>query len=84
MGQYIALHQGKLVDHDTDGCALSLRIYQSYPNQFVLICQVEELAETIIKQPNTVTKAAMREFDKDVRHKFTGIQAILAEIGDDE
>jgi len=54
--QYVALHQGKLVDHDTDGFALSLRIYQHYPNQFVLIRQVEEQVETIlhIRSPRLV------------------------------
>ncbi len=47
--QYVALYQGKLVDHDPDSFALSLRIYQHYPNQFVLIRQVEEQAETILR-----------------------------------
>lgn len=36
------------------------------------------------KRPKTATRAAMQEFDKGVRHKFTGIQAILDETDEDE
>ena len=47
--QHVAIHDGQLVDHDTDGVALSLRIYQHYPDQFVLLRQVEEQAETLLR-----------------------------------
>lgn len=44
-GHHVAIYQGKLVDHDQDGVALSRRIYARYPNDFVLITQVEPQAE---------------------------------------
>jgi hypothetical protein len=39
--QHVAIYGGELVDHDPDGVALSLRIYQRFPDEFVLITQVE-------------------------------------------
>jgi hypothetical protein len=44
--EHVAIYQGKLVDHDPDGEKLSLRIYEKYPDQFVLIRQVT--AEAVI------------------------------------
>lgn len=38
--QYVALHQGEVLDSDKDIVALSTRISQSHPNQVVLIRQV--------------------------------------------
>ncbi len=35
-GQYVAVYQGKLVDHDTDALALLKRIRETYPNEVVL------------------------------------------------
>jgi len=40
--QYVAVHQGQLVDHDSDYGALLLRIEATYPDQFVWITKVEE------------------------------------------
>jgi hypothetical protein len=40
-GQHVAIYEEELVDHDQDGVALSLRIYQRFPDEFVLITQVE-------------------------------------------
>jgi hypothetical protein len=39
-GQYIAMHQGQVVDHDPDQLALVARIEQMYANEVVLIKQV--------------------------------------------
>jgi hypothetical protein len=38
--QYVAVHQGQLVDHDVDQLALFLRVDQQYPNEVVRIRQV--------------------------------------------
>ena len=56
----VAIYRGQMVDHDADGVALSLRIYQQYPNQFVLIRQVEAEAESLlrIRSPRFVEGAA--------------------------
>ncbi len=39
--QHVAIYNGRLVDHDEDGIALSRRIYARYPDEFVLIKKVE-------------------------------------------
>jgi hypothetical protein len=41
-GQHVAIYGGELVDHDEDGIALSHRIYEQYPDEFVWITQVAE------------------------------------------
>lgn len=43
-GQYVALYQGKLIDHDPDHEALYTRIDAQYPDEFVWISPVEEEA----------------------------------------
>jgi hypothetical protein len=40
LGEYVAFHQGELVDRDPDRRALSRRIRTNYPGQIVLIRQV--------------------------------------------
>ncbi len=35
--QYVALHGGKVVDHDADKLALATRIDEQYPDKIVLI-----------------------------------------------
>ncbi|MEZ4737400.1 MAG: DUF5678 domain-containing protein [Caldilineaceae bacterium] len=44
-GQYVAVHQGQVVDHDAEQLALYLRIRQRYPEEVVLIRQVRPEAE---------------------------------------
>ena len=44
-GQYVAVHQGQVVDHDMEQLALYLRIRQHYPGEIVLIRQVPPEAE---------------------------------------
>lgn len=47
--QHVAFYQGEVVDHDPDGAALSLRIYQHFPDKTVLIRQVEATPEREIR-----------------------------------
>lgn len=51
--QYVAIHNGQLVDHDPSGLALSLRIRQQFPNQFVWIAPVKAQAieEWVMRSP---------------------------------
>lgn len=44
LGQYVAIYQGKLIDHDLDHEALYIRIDAEYPDEFVWISLVEEEA----------------------------------------
>ncbi len=39
-GQYVAIHGGELVDHDTDQVELFLRVKSHYPDEFVWIASV--------------------------------------------
>ena len=48
-GQHVAIQNGRLVDHDTDGLALSRRIYSRFPDTFVLIRQVDAQPERVIQ-----------------------------------
>lgn len=40
--QYVAIHNGKLVDHDKEFEPLLVRIDAAYPDQFVWLTKVEE------------------------------------------
>jgi len=44
-GQYVAVYQGQVVDHDGEQLALYLRIRQRYPGKVVLIRQVRPEVE---------------------------------------
>lgn len=41
LGEYVALHQGQIVDHDHNQIVLADRIESDYPDQVVLIRQVQ-------------------------------------------
>lgn len=41
LGQYVAIHQGKVVDHDWDEEALMRRRRQNYPDAVVMVDKVE-------------------------------------------
>ncbi|MBU0511024.1 MAG: hypothetical protein KKD28_13400 [Chloroflexi bacterium] len=45
MGQYVAVHNGKVIDHDEDGRTLYLRIREQYGNIAILIRQVTDKTE---------------------------------------
>jgi hypothetical protein len=42
LGEYVAIHHGELIDHDTDRHALSRRVRQKYGSVAVLITPVED------------------------------------------
>ncbi|MEZ4681114.1 MAG: hypothetical protein R2932_43565 [Caldilineaceae bacterium] len=52
-GEFVAIHNGQVVDHDVEGLALSRRIYQSYSTEFVWIAPVTEQAmeEWVVRSP---------------------------------
>ena len=52
-GQYIAMFQGRVVDHDLDRVALSERVRDQYGNQPVLITIVraEVLQDIVVRSP---------------------------------
>ncbi|MEZ4864591.1 MAG: hypothetical protein R3C14_24995 [Caldilineaceae bacterium] len=51
--EYVAIHHGELIDHDKDGLALTLRVYQRFPDEFVWIAplKTEALEEWVIRSP---------------------------------
>ncbi len=48
LGQYIAMHNGQVVDHDTNFQTLRRRIRQRFGHTPVMITLVEEAAEQIL------------------------------------
>jgi hypothetical protein len=44
-GEYVAIHNGRLIDHDTNEMVLLQRLNQHYPNDVVLMRQVRTLPE---------------------------------------
>jgi hypothetical protein len=44
-GQYVAMHQGKVVDHDPDLRTLHLRVFERFGHITVLLKQVSERPE---------------------------------------
>jgi hypothetical protein len=53
LGKYIAMHNGRVVDHDQDASALYLRIRKRFGNTPVLMRQVENVVERelVIRRP---------------------------------
>jgi hypothetical protein len=52
-GQHVAIHGGRVVDHDVDSVALSLRVYNRYPHEFVWIAPVtsQPVEEWAVRSP---------------------------------
>jgi hypothetical protein len=48
LGQFVAIHNGKLVDRDSDKEALFLRVKEKFPNQIVLQRQVLENPDPVL------------------------------------
>ena len=48
-GEYVAIYQGQVVDHDDDQLALVLRIDEKYPDTAVLIKRVEATDDPILQ-----------------------------------
>lgn len=55
-GQYVAIHQGQLVDHDPDQFALYLRMDKLYPDEILLIKQVSPVVDEVytIRSPRLI------------------------------
>ena len=49
MGQYVAIYDEELVDHDLNQAALVARVDKKYPNSFVLIRPVKQEPEIVYK-----------------------------------
>lgn len=47
--QYVAIHQGKVVDHDIDKIALVMRLDDNHPDAVVLVQQVSEEPEKVLR-----------------------------------
>jgi hypothetical protein len=48
LGQYVAIFQGTLIDHDSDPVALLQRIKQQHPDKIVLRREVEKQPEPVL------------------------------------
>ena len=48
LGEYVAIYQGELLDHDTDPVALHKRITAKYPAQVILTRKVRKEAEPVL------------------------------------
>ena len=42
-GQYVAIYQGKLLDHDTELAQLYHQVFQKFPDEFVLLRRVQSV-----------------------------------------
>ncbi|MEM7110951.1 MAG: DUF5678 domain-containing protein [Chloroflexota bacterium] len=51
LGQYVAFYQGTLIDHDANHIQLVKRIDAKYPNEIVLIRQVQEKLPQPLRGP---------------------------------
>ena len=66
LGEYVAIHGGRLVDHDPDPVALLRRVRREYPGQTVLRRKVEDAAEVVLCcrsaafNPTTANKNLLR------------------------
>ena len=47
-GQFVAVYQGQVIDHDANDLALSERVRQRLPSGVVLICQVLPQPERVL------------------------------------
>lgn len=56
LGQHVAVHEGQVVDHDSDPRALVRRIRQRFGRAPILVTQVEEkpVREFVIRSPRLV------------------------------
>lgn len=46
-GEYVAIHQGQMIDHDPKLGAIYLRINEKYPDEIILIKQVQPEIERV-------------------------------------
>ncbi len=64
LGEYIAMHAGQVVDHDTDCVALRQRVCQQFQHTPVMITLVEEVAERPIARHGFRMEAAFTDKHK--------------------
>jgi len=50
--EYVAIYQGQLIDHDKNKLALIHRVNEQYPDDFVLVRQVEMTPEIVYQFHN--------------------------------
>lgn len=48
-GQYVAIFQGQLIDHDSDELVLLRRLDADYPHDIVLMKRVESLPQPVLR-----------------------------------
>jgi hypothetical protein len=55
-GQYVAIHEGQMVDHDADYGSLFERIDDRYPDKFVWLTRVEDepIGTVVFRSPRLV------------------------------
>ena len=72
LGQWVAIYQGELVDHDWDEEALMLRRLQRFPEEAVLIRQVEPLSNRlkISQRPTCQVFGNLTGVDPNDRSQF--------------
>ena len=58
-GQYVAIYNGQLIDHDRDQITLFQRVKQKHPGEFIWIAPVYEkpIEEYVIRSPRFVEDA---------------------------
>ena len=56
LGQYVALGDGHLIDHDPDPVALLRRVREHYPGQVILRQKVERMPERVLRIRHPVTE----------------------------
>lgn len=56
LGKYVAIYQGKMIDHDDEPAALFGRVQKQHPNEFVLVTQVhqEPIRTIVVRSPRIV------------------------------
>jgi len=71
-GEYVAVHDGKVVDHDEDICALNRRIRARYGHRAVLLQQVTERPEIelVIKSPKLEPIALEFPFNRNLLNRL--------------
>ncbi len=57
-GDYVAIYQGELIDHDIEFATLYARVNQQHPDTFVLIRQVDRVPDPVyhFRSPRFVEK----------------------------
>jgi hypothetical protein len=65
--EYVAIHRGKLVDHDADKAALLQRVEQQYPEHFVLVRQVRIEPEILYESRGVAYSGAVLKTDHSGR-----------------